>query len=123
MPKHPSAGLDAFELQSSKWTLPVLLSLHGRLMRHGALRKSLGNVSNKSLGAALRQLERDGLVGRRVFAQIPPRVDYWLTPLGDELVEVIAPLKHFVAQQQLAICSARRAYDGRRKMPSLEGCE
>ena len=123
MPKHPSAGLDAFELQSSKWTLPVLLSLHGRLMRHGALRECLGNVSNKSLGTALRQLERDGFVGRRVFAQIPPRVDYWLTPLGNELVTIIAPLMHFVARQQPAISSARRAYDDRRKVPSLEDCE
>ena len=123
MPRHGSAGLDAFELQGSKWTLPVLLSLHSRLMRHSALRDCLGNVSNKSLSAALRQLERDGLVGRRVFAQIPPRVDYWLTPLGDELMTIIAPLMHFVARQQPAISSARRAYDDRRKVPSLEDCE
>jgi DNA-binding HxlR family transcriptional regulator len=113
MSEHQPHPMDAFELQSSKWTLPVLLSLHSKLMRYSALRKHLGGISSKSLSAALRQLERDGLVRRKVFAQIPPRVDYWLTPLGDELVGVVAPYVSFVAQRQHAISVARREYDGR----------
>jgi DNA-binding HxlR family transcriptional regulator len=73
----------------------------------------LGSISNKSLSAALRHLERNGLVGRKVFAQIPPRVDYWLTPLGDELASDIAALMKVLAHRNLTISEARRAYGER----------
>lgn len=104
---------DAFELTNSRWTIPVLLKLRCEVMRYGVLRERLGSISNKSLSAALHQLERDGLVARKIFAQIPPRVDYWLTPLGDELAQAVTPFVSFVEQRQFAISDARREYDGR----------
>jgi len=110
----PAHHPDAFGLRSARWTIPVLLKLGSGVMRYGVLRQHLGSISNKSLSAALRQLERDGLVDRKVFAQIPPRVDYWLTPLGDDFVRVVAPFVSFLEQQRPAISSARLEYDARR---------
>src|SRR5262249_34238140 len=80
------------ELFSVKWTsmvLHALHALHGGTCRTGALQRSLPGISKKMLTQTLREMERDGLVTRRVFDVVPPRVEYSLTPLGREFVEPI----------------------------------
>lgn len=115
MPSHTpgrrAGQLIAFDVHSSKWTMPVLMQLRGSPVRFGALRARLEAVSNKTLSATLRHLERDGLVGRKVYASIPPRVDYWLTPLGEELAQVLAPMVKLAERQRSAIKAARQAFD------------
>ncbi len=71
---------------ADKWKLYVIraLSRHDQL-RFGELRRSLGSVSQKVLTQTLRRMETDGLVTRTVFAEVPPRVVYALTPLGKSL--------------------------------------
>jgi DNA-binding HxlR family transcriptional regulator len=70
-------------------------------------------VSQKSLTKALRGLERDGLVTRTVFAEVPPRVEYALTPVGLELLEQVGPLWMWVAGRVGNFERARAVFDGR----------
>jgi DNA-binding HxlR family transcriptional regulator len=77
---------EMLERVGDKWTLLVIEELgSGGEMRFTRLRDRIGNVSQKMLTKTLRDLERDGLVSRRVHAVVPPRVDYKLTKLGEAL--------------------------------------
>ena len=77
-------------LIGSKWEILILRDLldYGT-MRFGELRRSVGNVSQKVLTSQLRQMEAAGLVRREVFAEVPPRVEYSLTPLGESLRTIV----------------------------------
>ncbi|WP_218278347.1 helix-turn-helix domain-containing protein [Pseudomonas sp. 43mfcvi1.1] len=69
----------AFALLSGKWKLEIMWLLHQRIYRFGELRKAIPGVTQHMLTAQLRELERDGLVSRTVFAEVPPRVEYEIT--------------------------------------------
>lgn len=77
---------------TSKWGFLVLVALGRGTMRWGELRRSVEGVSEKMLAQTLRTLEADGLVHRRALPVVPPHVEYRLTDLGVELVEVLLPL-------------------------------
>src|SRR5215208_6042551 len=81
---------DALSLLQSKWSVDVLLALGDGSRRYHELLGDLEPISEKVLTQTLRAMERDGLVGRRVHPEVPPRVEYALTPLGATLA---APLK------------------------------
>jgi DNA-binding HxlR family transcriptional regulator len=70
----------AFALLSGKWKLEILWLLNQRVHRFGELRKAIPGITQHMLTAQLRELEADGLISRTVFAQVPPRVDYEITP-------------------------------------------
>lgn len=70
----------AFALLSGKWKLEILWLLYQRVHRFGELRKAIPGITQHMLTAQLRELEVDGLVSRTVFAEVPPRVDYQITP-------------------------------------------
>lgn len=77
-------------LIGSKWEVLILRDLMANdRLRFGELRRSVGNVSQKVLTSQLRQMEAAGLVDREVFAEVPPRVEYSLTPLGRSLQPII----------------------------------
>ena len=78
---------------SDKWKALILRDLLNGTMRFGELRRSVGNVSQKVLTSNLRQMERDGLVHRKVYAEVPPRVEYSLTETGKSLKPVINALR------------------------------
>ncbi|GKT01383.1 helix-turn-helix transcriptional regulator [Acidovorax sp. SUPP3434] len=69
----------AFALLSGKWKLEIMWLLNQRIYRFGELRKAIPGITQHMLTAQLRELERDGLVSRTVFAQVPPRVEYEMT--------------------------------------------
>ncbi|HEY6256930.1 MAG TPA: helix-turn-helix domain-containing protein [Xanthobacteraceae bacterium] len=97
---------------ADKWTLLVIEALDGEAeLRFSQLQKRVGTVSQKMLTKTLRQLERDGLVTRRVHASVPPRVDYRLTPLGESLGESVCGVWIWVGKHMRHIERARRAYD------------
>jgi len=72
-------------LLADKWTIPVIHSLARGTKRTGELRRALPGVSQKMLTQTLRTLEERGIVERRVYAVVPPRVDYRLTTIGESL--------------------------------------
>ena len=97
---------------ADKWTLLVIFALEEGEMRFSRLREKVGGVSQKMLTKTLRQLERDGLVTRRVHAVVPPRVDYRLTPLGESLAESLCGIWLWVEAHLEDVEGARRVFDG-----------
>lgn len=75
-----------------KWTVLVLRELLTGTKRFGELKRALGHVSQKVLTARLREMEESGLVTRTVYAEVPPRVEYALTPLGQSLQPVLSAM-------------------------------
>ena len=97
---------------ADKWTLLVIDALwDSGETRFTELRQRLGGVSQKMLTKTLRQLERDGLVTRRVHAVVPPRVDYKLTPLGESLSEAVCGIWLWVDKHLDDVERSRLAYD------------
>jgi DNA-binding HxlR family transcriptional regulator len=87
------AGLQAaVGVLSSKWSVPIVAELADGTHRFNELCAHLDGVSRRMLAATLRRLERDGLVERRVYPDVPVRVEYDLTPAGEELFAALAPL-------------------------------
>ncbi len=85
-------------LLASKWVALVIPLLRRGPRRNGQLMRAIAGVSQKMLTQTLRELERHGLVERRDYAQVPPRVEYTLTPLGDSLAKTIAALDDWVVR-------------------------
>lgn len=83
----------AIDVVGGKWKLHLMWALADGPQRFGQLRKLLTGVSEKVLAENLRQLEASGVVHREVHAEIPPRVEYSLTPLGEELEVALHPLE------------------------------
>ena len=79
-------------LIGNKWKLLIIRDLLGGTRRFGELRKSLAGISQRVLTENLRALESDGLVERKVFAEVPPRVEYNLNRTGQSLQPVIAAM-------------------------------
>ena len=79
-------------LIEDKWKVLMLRDLMPGTKRFGELKKSVGNVSQKVLTAQLRDREESGLVHREVYAEVPPRVEYSLTPLGKSLKPILDSL-------------------------------
>ena len=76
-------------LIGSKWKVLILRDLMPGTKRFGELRRSIGSVSQKVLTAQLRDMEAYGLVDRRVYAEVPPRVEYSMTELGRSLRPIL----------------------------------
>ncbi|MEM9626888.1 MAG: helix-turn-helix domain-containing protein [Pseudomonadota bacterium] len=92
-----------------KWTLMVIVALAEEPHRFGALRARIEGVSQKMLTQGLRNLERDGLVGRQVFDEMPLRVEYRLTELGLSLLPLAVALKSW-AEASLPTVEACNAH-------------
>lgn len=84
--------LTAISVIGGKWKIPILYNLRNDPMRFSALQKSLTGITQKMLTQHLRELEEDGLVNRKVYAQVPPKVEYSVTPLAKKLEPIICSL-------------------------------
>jgi DNA-binding HxlR family transcriptional regulator len=78
----------AIDILGGRWKLMILYKLEKKTMRFLELKKKLPEISDRMLTLHLRELERDGLVHRQVFAEVPPRVEYSLTDSAKELIPV-----------------------------------
>jgi DNA-binding HxlR family transcriptional regulator len=99
------------ELIANKWTALVIYCLGPGPLRHSELRRRIGGISQKMLTQTLRNLERNGLVTRRVYPVVPPRVEYSLTPLGRTLCEPLKAICRW-SEQHLPELQAARARNG-----------
>ncbi|MGP3936266.1 winged helix-turn-helix transcriptional regulator [Nonomuraea sp. KM88] len=105
---------DVLNRVGDKWTLSVVNELGARPRRFNELRRTVPGISQRMLTTTLRVLERDGLVTRSVYAEVPPRVDYELTPLGRTLLERVWGLIDWAVEHHDDIEGARGRYDARR---------
>lgn len=98
----PVCAIDyAFRRIGGKYKARILWHIHqeGNVLRYGELKRVLRNITSKMLTQSLRELEADQLIHREVYKQVPPRVDYSLTPTGRELIPFIEHLAHWGESQ------------------------
>jgi DNA-binding HxlR family transcriptional regulator len=98
-------------LIGSKWSLLILCSLRAGPRRTHDLKRRLSGVSAKMLTQTLRELERHGIVHRRDFAEVPPRVEYSLTPLGGSLAALVVDIEEWVTANYTRMTNVVRKYD------------
>lgn len=107
-----NCGLDvALSVIGGKWKPLILFHLAKSALRYGELKRAVGGVSDKMLIQQLKELHSDGVVDRHDHKQVPPKVDYSLTPFGKTLADALVPLcawgtEHVTTVEQLV---ARRA--------------
>lgn len=82
-------------LIGNKWKVLILRDLMTGTKRFGELKRSVGDISQKVLTAQLRDMEENGLISRKVYAEVPPRVEYSLTPLGESLSPILSAMKNW----------------------------
>ena len=87
-------------LISDKWKFLILRDLMDVTKRFGELKKSIGSISQKVLTYNLRTMEEDGLLSRQVYAEVPPRVEYTLTPRGESMRPIIDALRTWGQEHQ-----------------------
>lgn len=104
----------AFGLLSGKWKLEIMWLLNQRIYRFGELRKAIPGITQHMLTAQLRELEADGLVARTVFAEVPPRVEYAITPKAQGLGPAMAALAAWWAEYGASV-PAKSAARGRKQ--------
>ncbi len=77
------------------WKAPILWRLKDTTMRYGELRKDIPHISDKMLTTQLRELEEDGYINRKVYAVVPPKTEYSLTPKGKEMLELVTAIRSY----------------------------
>jgi DNA-binding HxlR family transcriptional regulator len=105
----PSRGV--LELLAEKWALLIIFRLRVKAHRTAELRREIGGVSEKMLIQTLRKLERHGIVSRRDFGEVPPKVEYELTKLGLSLSMPVEQLERWVAQNIIEVLRAKERFD------------
>ena len=96
---------------ANKWSMLVILNLgYSGKARFNALKQSTTGISQRMLTVTLRALEEDGLITRKVYAEIPPRVEYGLTPLGKSLLDVMTLMGEWATRHEAEIQRARKTF-------------
>jgi DNA-binding HxlR family transcriptional regulator len=103
---------DVLDRIGDKWSVLVIMTLATRTQRFSELRRAIRDISKRMLTQTLRDLERDGLITRHVFATKPPSVEYRLAPLGQSLLEPMATLVDWADRRYSDIHAARVRFDG-----------
>ncbi len=102
---------DVVDNIGGKWNTLMILALADGPMRFSALRRLIPDISQRMLTQTLRDLQRDGYIGRQVFPTQPPSVEYSLTPLGQSFLVLVKGLVKWSVEHHQAIRAARAAYD------------
>jgi len=102
---------DAIELLSNKWRITILHLLRNGPLRTGELQGAITEISPKVLTQTLRGMERDGLIRRKVYPVVPPRVEYSLTRMGTSLLKPLQDLCHWAVAHVQERDEARARFD------------
>lgn len=100
-----------FNRIGDRWSMLVFSALDGQVLRFTQLKHRVGGVTSKVLTETLRALEFDGLVAREVFAEVPPRVEYRLTPLGNSLQEPVRAIRAWAEHHVADVYDARERHE------------
>ena len=100
------------DLLSGKWSVDVLYLLANGTRRYSEVFYEVGEISKKTLTQTLRALERDGLIARRIYPEVPPRVEYSLTPLGWSLTGPLMAMYEWAAENLDSVEAARVLREG-----------
>jgi DNA-binding HxlR family transcriptional regulator len=111
------------DIVADKWTTLIISALSHGTRGFQQLRREVDGVTQKMLTQTLRELERDGLVSRRAYATVPPRVEYSLTPLGHTLTGPLWAVKEWAEAHVEEIEAARAAWDARHRSDEEGGRE
>lgn len=99
-----------------KWSLLVLLVISGAgVVRFNELGRMIPDISTRVLSTTLKTLEADGLIDRKVYAQVPPKVEYTLTDSGRSLIPLIMQLTEWAQQNMKNVMTHRRRYESAKK--------
>ncbi len=98
---------------ADKWTPLIILLLEDGSKRFSTLQRRIDGISHKMLTQTLRNLERDGIISRAVYPEVPPRVEYTLTPLGKTLCAPLAAIVTWSEEHIAEVTAAQARYDGR----------
>jgi len=101
---------DVLDCIGDRWSLLTLMALSKGTLRFTAVKRAIGDISQRMLAQTLRHLERDGYVSRRVFPTVPPKVEYTLTALGESLLIRVEPLVKWADENHGKVRKARKAY-------------
>jgi DNA-binding HxlR family transcriptional regulator len=107
------ALLKVLDRIGDKWTVMVVGVLAKGPTRFNAIQRAINGISHRMLTLTLRALERDGMLERRAFATIPPKVEYELTPLGRSLIDPLDTLMAWAQTNRPTIETAQSGYDDR----------
>lgn len=102
---------DILALIGGKWSMLLLCILGDGPVRTGELGRRAGGISQKMLTQTLRELERHGIVHRKDFSEVPPRVEYSLTPLGRSLAQLVRRLEEWVESNYSRMTRVALSYD------------
>jgi DNA-binding HxlR family transcriptional regulator len=103
---------DVLDRIGDKWSVLLVQNLREGPLRFGALRRQIGDISQRMLTETLRHLQRDGLVWRKVYPTVPPSVEYGLTDLGRSLLLPLEQLVVWSARNHDSVRAARKEFDG-----------
>lgn len=101
---------DVLDRIGDQWSLLVLDALEGGTKRFNELMRALGDISKQMLSQTLKRLEEDGFVRRTVYPEVPPRVEYDLTPLGHSFLVPMQGLVAWADEHHRHVCEARALY-------------
>jgi DNA-binding HxlR family transcriptional regulator len=104
---------EALDRIGDKWASLIIGLLENGSMRFSDLKRAIGGITQKMLTQTLRNLERDGLVKRTVYPEVPPHVEYELTELGATLIEPLAILRDWAQQNISKVAVAQQDFDAR----------
>ncbi|WKX26182.1 winged helix-turn-helix transcriptional regulator [Tatumella ptyseos] len=116
---HPCPIRDVLDRIGDQWSLLILESLANETYRFNALHREIGDISRQMLTVTLKRLEFDGYISRTVYAEVPTRVEYRLTTLGESFLQPLRQLVEWADTHHEAICYARKT----NKDSSLTGDE
>ncbi|HEX8785402.1 MAG TPA: helix-turn-helix domain-containing protein, partial [Telluria sp.] len=108
--EQPCPIRDVLDRIGDQWSLLVLDALEGGTKRFNELMRELGDISKQMLSLTLKRLEEDGFVLRTLYPEVPPRVEYELTPLGRSFLVPMRGLVDWANAHHVRVCEARRQY-------------
>jgi len=111
-----SCGLEAaLEVVGGKWKVLILWALRAAPHRFGELRRQVPGISEKMLIQHLKEMESDGIVTRKDYREVPPRVDYAMTSFGHSLCNALAPLCAWGQQHMERIATCQQEHEAKRQ--------